>query len=110
MPLTKKRWKNGYTIRIGITTIIVTVIRTEVGVCMFWTLAAISGELRISAASELDSLRYRQSRNCSVKYLVSVMRKAVSMNEFHWVTAEKIVIVARIGVVSGTMMLQNTRR
>ncbi|MNF00694.1 hypothetical protein D3C80_1995650 [compost metagenome] len=57
MPLTKKRWKNGYTIRIGSTTIIVTVIRTEVGVCIFCTLAAISGELRISAASELDSFR-----------------------------------------------------
>ncbi|MNL89839.1 hypothetical protein D3C87_2204150 [compost metagenome] len=32
------------------------------------------------------------------------------MKAFHWLTAEKIVIVARIGVVSGTTMLQKDRR
>lgn len=69
--------------RIGKTTIIVTVILTEVGVCMLATLAAISVELRIKAANELDSFKYRHKRNCSVKYLVSVIKKAVSTKEFH---------------------------
>lgn len=48
--------------RIGKTTIIVTVILTEVGVCMLATLAAISVELRIKAANELDSFKYRHKR------------------------------------------------
>ncbi|MNN46667.1 hypothetical protein D3C81_1610570 [compost metagenome] len=106
IPFTKKRWKNGYTIRIGNTTIIVTVILTEVGVCMLATLAAMSVELRIKAARELDSFKYLQSKNCKVKYFVSVIKNAVSIKAFHWLTAEKIVIVARIGVVNGTIMLQ----
>ncbi|MNN70107.1 hypothetical protein D3C81_1859390 [compost metagenome] len=37
--------------------------------------------------------------------MVSVIRKAVSTKEFHWLTAEKIVIVAKIGIISGTIML-----
>ena len=39
MPLTKYRWKKGYTHRIGSVTTIATVIRTDSAVCFVATLA-----------------------------------------------------------------------
>ena len=56
MPLVKKRWKNGYTNSIGMTTTIVTVMRTDVAVCALARLAAMDAVelvLLIKALSEL---------------------------------------------------------
>ncbi|MNL58700.1 hypothetical protein D3C87_1823600 [compost metagenome] len=81
---------------------------TEVAVCMFVrSMLAVPWELRIIAANEVDSFKYLYSKNCRVKYLELVIRKTVSMKEFHWLTAAKIAMVARIGVISGKMMRMN---
>lgn len=60
IPFTKYLWKIGYTRIIGITTIIVTVIRTLVGVWLVATAAAMDALLLVLArpASELAWFRY----------------------------------------------------
>lgn len=93
IPFTKKRWKNGYTNRIGVTTRIVTVIRMEVAVCVVASIcwiASLEVPEETIVASELAWLIYWYRINCNVYNFVSVTRSSVSWKEFHCPTAAKL--------------------
>ena len=62
-----------------------------------------------SAFRLLALLIYWYSWNCSVNSSSFVISSRVSWNEFHWLTAAKIAIVARMGLMTGSMMEKKMR-
>ena len=89
----------------GAITIIVTVMRTESVVCVVARLNAlvlVAEFMRF--LSEAAWLMYCHNVNCNVYSLLSETSSNVSWNEFHWLTAEKIATVAKIGFATGKII------
>ena len=91
---------------IGSATIMVTVIRIDVCVCVLAAIASAQPAVALMIDfSDCDDCKYRYKINCNVLYFSCVIRSNVSWKEFQCPTAEKIAIVAKIGLHMGSMIL-----
>ena len=97
----------------GSTTTTVTDMRMEVAVAAVARPAIMALELvvlLISVFRLLAWLMYCQSLYCRVSRSGRlVISSRLSWKEFHWFTAAKMAMVARIGLMTGSMICQNTR-